>query len=110
MAATTTGASRSAEKAEAGRAGSHGSGVRSIRRSRTAEVVRAREVVGVRPHEDHHPVDAQPVLGRNILPARPLRASDKSTAERAFSSVKALLLEHPLGFTSTDVLAMVAGC
>ncbi|GAA3003152.1 hypothetical protein GCM10010519_39060 [Streptomyces lactacystinicus] len=55
------------------------------------------------PYKNHHLVDAQQVLGCNILPARALRASDKFAVERAFSSVKTLLLEHLLGFTGTDV-------
>lgn len=55
------------------------------------------------PYKSHHLVDAQEVLGCTILPARVLRATDKFAVERAFSSVKTLLLEHLLGFTGADV-------
>ena len=55
------------------------------------------------PYKNHDLVDAERVLGCNILPARTLRASDKFAVERAFSSIKTLLFEHLLGFTGTDV-------
>ncbi|MFJ9692303.1 transposase [Kitasatospora sp. NPDC101183] len=55
------------------------------------------------PYKNHEIVAAEGALGCTILPARTLRAHDKYAVERAFSSVKTLLLEHLLGFTGTDV-------
>ncbi|MFH9349707.1 transposase [Kitasatospora sp. NPDC017646] len=55
------------------------------------------------PYRNHHIVAAERALGCSILPARTLRAHDKFAVERAFSSIKTLLLEHLLGFTGTDV-------
>lgn len=54
-------------------------------------------------YKNHQIVAAENALGCTILPARTLRAHDKSAVERAFSSIKTLLLEHLLGFTGTDV-------
>ncbi|WP_406208414.1 transposase [Kitasatospora sp. NBC_01560] len=54
-------------------------------------------------YKNHHIVDVQRTLGCNILPARTLRATDKSAVERAFSAFNSLLLEHLLGFTGADV-------
>ncbi|MFG2845362.1 transposase [Kitasatospora sp. NPDC048296] len=55
------------------------------------------------PYKSHQIVAAERALGCTILPARTLRAHDKFAVERAFSSIKTLLLEHLLGFTGTDV-------
>ncbi|WP_441247772.1 transposase [Kitasatospora sp. McL0602] len=55
------------------------------------------------PYKSHEIVAAERAIGCSILPARTLRAHDKFAVERAFSSVKTLLLEHLLGFTGTDV-------
>ncbi|MFF2544802.1 transposase [Kitasatospora sp. NPDC058063] len=55
------------------------------------------------PYKNHEIVAAERAIGCTILPARTLRAHDKFAVERAFSSVKTLLLEHLLGFTGTDV-------
>ncbi|MFI8461687.1 transposase [Kitasatospora sp. NPDC085464] len=55
------------------------------------------------PYKNHQIVAAELALGCTILPARTLRAHDKSAVERAFSSIKTLLLEHLLGFTGADV-------
>ncbi|MCX4502199.1 transposase [Streptomyces anulatus] len=55
------------------------------------------------PCKNHQIVQAQDEIGCNILPARTLRATDKCAVERAFGSLKSMLLEHLLGFTGTDV-------
>ncbi|MDH6126022.1 hypothetical protein P3T39_002979 [Kitasatospora sp. GP82] len=54
-------------------------------------------------YRNHELVAAERELGRNILPARVLRPTDKYAVERAFSAFKTLLFEHLLGFTGTDV-------
>ncbi|MFD4242970.1 transposase [Streptomyces sp. NPDC058525] len=54
-------------------------------------------------YKNHHVVEAERILGCNILPARTLRPTDKFAVERAFSAVNSLLLEHLLGFTGADV-------
>jgi hypothetical protein len=48
-------------------------------------------------------VDAQRVLGCNILPARTLRPTDKQAVERAFGALRALLFEQLPGYTGVDV-------
>jgi hypothetical protein len=48
-------------------------------------------------------VEAQRVLGCNILPARVLRPTDKHAVERAFGSLRSLLFEQLPGYTGVDV-------
>jgi hypothetical protein len=48
-------------------------------------------------------VDAQRVLGCNILPARTLRPQDKAACERAFGALRSLLFEQLPGYTGVDV-------
>ncbi|MFD5082545.1 transposase [Kitasatospora sp. NPDC058406] len=54
-------------------------------------------------YKSHAVVEAERVLGCNILPARAFRATDKFPVERAFSAIKTMLFEHLRGFTGTDV-------
>ncbi len=54
-------------------------------------------------YKNHHLVEAERTLGRNILPARTLRPTDKFAVERAFPAINALLLEQLPGFTGADV-------
>ncbi|MFD6986764.1 transposase, partial [Streptomyces sp. NPDC059956] len=54
-------------------------------------------------YKNHDVVEAERVLGCNILPARAFRPTDKAPVERAFAAVKTMLFEHLLGFTGTDV-------
>jgi hypothetical protein len=54
-------------------------------------------------YRNHHLVEAQRVLGCNILPARVLRPTDKQTVERAFGSARSLLFEQLPGYTGVDV-------
>jgi hypothetical protein len=53
--------------------------------------------------KNHHLVEAERVLGCNILPARALRPTDKQALERAFGAVRSLLFELLLGYTGVDV-------
>ena len=48
-------------------------------------------------------MDAQRVLGCNILPARTLRPQDKAACERAFGALRSLLFEQLPGYTGVDV-------
>jgi transposase InsO family protein len=54
-------------------------------------------------YRNHHLVEAQRVIGCNILPARVLRPTDKAACERAFGCVRQLLFEHLRGYTGVDV-------
>jgi len=54
-------------------------------------------------YKNHHLVEAQRVIGANILPARVLRPVDKQAVERAFGAIQSLLLEHLLGYRGVDV-------
>jgi hypothetical protein len=54
-------------------------------------------------YKNHALVDAQRVLGCNILPSRILRPTDKQACERAFGGFRSLLFEHLLGYTGVDV-------
>jgi len=54
-------------------------------------------------YKNHALVDAQRVLGCNILPARTLRPQDKAAVERAFGAMRSLLFEHLPGYTGIDV-------
>ncbi|MGK5543312.1 transposase [Streptomyces sp. URMC 127] len=54
-------------------------------------------------YRNHHVVEAERMLGCNILPARTLRPTDKFAVERVFCAINSLLLEHVLGFTGADV-------
>jgi hypothetical protein len=55
------------------------------------------------PYKNHHLVEAQRVIGANILPARVLRPTDKQAVERAFAAVQSLLFELLLGYRGVDV-------
>jgi hypothetical protein len=48
-------------------------------------------------------VEAQRVLGCNILPARTLRPTDKQAWGRAFGALRSLLFEQLPGYTGVDV-------
>jgi hypothetical protein len=54
-------------------------------------------------YKNHHLVEAERVLGCNILPARTLRPTDKQAVERAFGAIRSLLLEFLLGYCGVDV-------
>jgi transposase InsO family protein len=54
-------------------------------------------------YKNHALIEAQRVLGCNILPARVLRPQDKAAVERAFGSLRSLLFEHLPGYTGVDV-------
>ncbi|MGI8311741.1 hypothetical protein [Saccharopolyspora hattusasensis] len=54
-------------------------------------------------YKNHALVDAQRVLGCNILPARTLRPQDKAACERAFGALRSLLFEQLPGYTGVDV-------
>ena len=54
-------------------------------------------------YRNHHLVEAQRVIGCNILPARVLRPTDKAACERAFGCIRQLLFEHLRGYTGVDV-------
>jgi len=54
-------------------------------------------------YRNHHLVEAQRVLGCNILPARVLRPTDKAACERAFGVTRQLLFEHLAGYTGVDI-------
>jgi len=53
-------------------------------------------------YKNHHVVEAQRVLGVNILPARVLRPTDKHTVERTFAGVQSLLFELLPGWQGID--------
>jgi hypothetical protein len=53
-------------------------------------------------YKNHHLIEAQRVIGANILPARVLRPTDKQAVERAFSGIQSLLLEMLLGWRGID--------
>jgi transposase InsO family protein len=54
-------------------------------------------------YRSHSVVDAQRVLGCNILPARTLRPQDKAACERAFGALRSLLFEQLPGYAGVDV-------
>ena len=54
-------------------------------------------------YRNHHLVEAQRVIGCNILPARVLRPTDKAACERAFGVTRQLLFEHLTGYTGVDI-------
>ena len=54
-------------------------------------------------YKSHALIDAQRVLGCNILPARTLRPQDKAACERAFGALRSLLFEQLPGYTGVDV-------
>lgn len=54
-------------------------------------------------YKNHDLVEAERVLGVNILPARVLRPVDKQSVERAFGAARSLLFEHLLGYQGVDV-------
>jgi hypothetical protein len=54
-------------------------------------------------YKSHALVQAQRVLGCNILPARVLRPTDKHAVERAFGAIRSLLFEQLPGYTGVDV-------
>ena len=54
-------------------------------------------------YRSHHLVEAQRVLGCNVLPARVLRPTDKAAVERAFGVIRQLLFEHLAGYAGIDV-------
>jgi transposase InsO family protein len=54
-------------------------------------------------YKSHALVEAQRVLGCNILPARTLRPQDKAACERAFGALRSLLFEQLPGYTGVDV-------
>ncbi|WP_217369817.1 DDE-type integrase/transposase/recombinase [Nonomuraea antri] len=54
-------------------------------------------------YRNHALVEAQRVLGCNILPARVLRPQDKAACERAFGVIRQLLFERLVGYTGVDV-------
>jgi hypothetical protein len=53
-------------------------------------------------YKNHHLVDAEKIIGANILPARVLRPTDKQAVERAFAAIQSLLLEYLLGYRGVD--------
>jgi hypothetical protein len=53
-------------------------------------------------YKNHQLIEAQRVIGANILPARVLRPTDKQAVERAFSGIQSLLLEMLLGWRGID--------
>ncbi|MET8479291.1 transposase [Streptomyces clavifer] len=55
------------------------------------------------PYKNHDLVEAERVLGCNILPARTFRPSDKFAVERAFGAFNTMLFQHLLGSTGSDV-------
>jgi hypothetical protein len=55
-------------------------------------------------YKAHALVEAQRVLGCNILPARTLRPQDKAACERAFGVIRSLLFEKLPGYTGVDEL------
>ena len=54
-------------------------------------------------YRNHHLVEAERVIGCNILPARVLRPTDKAACERAFGVIRQLLFEHLTGYTGVDI-------
>ncbi|MFG3602642.1 COG3415 family protein [Micromonospora chersina] len=54
-------------------------------------------------YKNHHLVEAQRVIGTNILPSRVLRPTDKHAVERTFASIQSLLFEVLPGFQGIDV-------
>ena len=54
-------------------------------------------------YKNHHLVEAQRVIGANILPARVLRPTDKQAVERTFAGIQSLLLEALPGYRGVDV-------
>jgi hypothetical protein len=54
-------------------------------------------------YKSHHVVEAQRVLGVNVLPARVLRPTDKHAVERTFAGIQNLLFELLPGWQGIDV-------
>lgn len=54
-------------------------------------------------YKNHHLVQAQRVLGINILPSRVLRPTDKHAVERTFAGIQSLLFELLPGWQGIDV-------
>lgn len=54
-------------------------------------------------YKAHDLVEAQRLLGCNILPARTLRPQDKAAVERAFGALRTLLFAKLPGYTGVDV-------
>jgi hypothetical protein len=54
-------------------------------------------------YKNHHLVQAQRVIGTNILPSRVLRPTDKHAVERTFAGIQSLLFELLPGFQGIDV-------
>lgn len=54
-------------------------------------------------YRNHRLVQAERVLGCNVLPARVLRPTDKQAVERVFGSIRSLLFEQLPGYTGVDV-------
>ena len=54
-------------------------------------------------YKAHDLVEAQRLLGCNILPARTLRPQDKAACERAFGALQTLLFAKLPGYTGVDV-------
>ncbi|MBN1172661.1 MAG: DDE-type integrase/transposase/recombinase [Micromonosporaceae bacterium] len=54
-------------------------------------------------YKNHHLVQAQRVLGVNVLPARVLRPTDKHAVERTFAGIQSLLFELLPGWQGIDV-------
>ena len=54
-------------------------------------------------YRNHALVEAQRVIGCNILPARVLRPQDKAACERAFGVIRQRLFELLIGYTGIDV-------
>ncbi|REE98331.1 transposase [Thermomonospora umbrina] len=54
-------------------------------------------------YKNHRLVDVQRVIGANVLPCRVLRPTDKQAVERAFGSIRSLLLDLLPGYKGVDV-------
>ena len=54
-------------------------------------------------YKNHHLVQAQKIIGADILPARVLRPTDKQAVERCFGAIQSLLMEKLPGFRGVDV-------
>jgi hypothetical protein len=54
-------------------------------------------------YKNHALVEAERILGCNILPARTMRPTDKQAVERVFGAARSLLLEHLPGYCGVDV-------
>ena len=54
-------------------------------------------------YKNHALVEAERILGCNILPARTMRPTDKQAVERVFGAARSLLLEYLPGYCGVDV-------